>query len=375
MTTNKKRRIVHILLYIVWAVILVGCYIAISQTGSGALHATLMRSVLCLIMGGGFAIIELVSYIVNRFRDAKQSTTDGVRERYKRENEISLEDRLERIEKKHSIATLAWVGFGLLFVVVGVSGIQNYAKDKKNGPIEIVLTQTSVEQQRNINSRRTYKRNRYYLRGSQESSVKSFNVTDLLDQKTMDAINAESPRVVIIQYPETKAILQVQVYFDGGTVVVPDGPALTGSNHVDEPNSTDVTTTVDMTDTIAATDMNVTTEGLESTEPAEGGEGAEGVYEEIPMEHLLGVDRPSEGEELATTQFKLEHMWFEVLYEDGDSASEEDYVELRETYSIESNQNYMIYSGFEGAYEVIVIYDKESTIVNRLIARKKKVSN
>lgn len=369
MTTDKKRRIVHILVYIVWAVILLGCYIAISQTGSGALHAALMKSVLCLILGGGFAIIELISYIVNRFRDAKQSTTDGVRERFKRENEISLEDRLERIEKKHSIATLAWVGFGLLFVVVGVSGIQNYAKDKKNGPIEIVLTQTSVEQQRNINSRRTYKRNRYYLRGSQESSVKSFNVTDLLDQKTMDAINAESPRVVILQYPETKAILQVQVYFEDGMVVIPDGPVLTGSNHVDEPDSTNVTTTVDTEETIA------TTEEFESTESTEEGEGAEDGYEEIPMEHLLGVDRPSEGEELATTQFKLEHMWFEVLYEDGDSASEEDYVELRETYSIESNQKYMVYSGYDGAYEVIVIYDRESSVVDRLIARKKKVSN
>lgn len=369
MTIDMKRKIVHILLYISWAVILMGCYITISQIGSGALQAVLMRSVLCLIMGGGFAIIELVSYIVNRIQDAKQSAADGVRERNKRENEISLEDGLERIEKKHSIATLAWVGFGLLFVVVGVSGIQNYTKDKKNGPVEIVLSQTSVEQQRNINSRRTYKRNRYYLRGSQESSVKSFNVTDLLDQKTMDAINSESPQVVIIQYPETKAILQVQVYFKDGLVVVPDGPALTGSNHVDEPDSTNVTTTVDTTDSIA------TTEAFESTEPAEEDECAEGVYEEIPMEYLLGVDRPSEGEDLATTQFKLEHMWLEIRYEDGDSASEEDYAELRESYSIESNQNYMVYSGYDGAYEVIVIYDRESSVVDRLIARKKKVSN
>ncbi len=366
MTTDMKRKIVHILLYIVWAIILVGCYIAISQIGSGALQAVLMRNVLCLFMGGGFAIIELVSYIVNRIQDAKQSAADGVQERYTRENESTLEDSFEHIEQKHSIATLAWVGFGLLFVVVGVSGIQNYAKDKKSGPVEIVLTQTSVEQQRNINSRRTYKRNRYYLRGSQESSVKSFNVTDLLDQNTMDAINAESPQVVIIQYPETKAILQVQVYFEDGMVVVPDGPALTGSNHVDEPDSTNVTTTVDTTDTIA------TTEAFESTEPAERDEGA---YEEIPMEYLLSVDRPCEGEDLATTQFKLEHMWLEVRYEDGDSVSEEDYDELRENYRIESDQTYMVYSGYDGTYEVIVIYDRESSVVDRLVARKKKVSN
>ena len=127
------------------------------------------------------------------------------------------------------IRVLGHIGFipfitlalGILAIWAGGLQVGDCIKDYREGTVDIVLMNTSAEYYRSTSSR-GYSHKRYTVKGMEVSTRENYKFRfGSLSNQAMDAINADSDRIEMRIYPNSKAVVYMKICGSDQTIVLP----------------------------------------------------------------------------------------------------------------------------------------------------------
>lgn len=322
--------IISYILYFAGVALLLVNKFFMPQIGEKVLPGKLISGVAVVLLGIGLCIYHIIQMLPQ-----------------KRKNEEESYD-------KERIKSIIQIIIGIVVIFFSTQSVMGCITDMKQGPIEIVLNGTYVEEHYRHTTRRRADRKIWYLYGMEGGTdEKKIKVEDIFDKQTIDRINQESPMIIVIQYPNTKAIVQFQIHYEHEVVLIPDKVIEV------EP---------------ATTTTEASTSQMDSTEVF-----ATVQYKEIPLDEI--GDLQEKGIEVGAD---LEHVTFVMMYEfimadryDGLDEAEEQIVinAISEEYGLAEDQTCKIYGEMMGTKELVVVYDRETLVVEDMFAREQIVVN
>ncbi len=328
--------IVGYILYFAGVALLLVNKFFMPQIGEKVLTGKLISGVAIVLLGIGLCIYHIIQMLAQKRKNAEVS------------------------DDKERIKSIIQIIIGIAVIFFSAQSVKGCITDMKQGPIEIVLNGTYVEEHYRHTTRRRVRVDRtiWYLYGVEGTSEsKKIKVEDIFDEPTIERINQESPKIVVIQYPNTKGIVQFQIHFEEGMVLIPDK--------------------VIEIEVATATTENDNTEN-DSMEPSNIDASTQ--YVEIPLEEIgdlqeYGIVVGAEYEEVASGLmygFLMSNKYAGASNEAEEQAA---IKAIADEYGLAEDQICVVYSETMGRKELIVVYDSETLVVEDMFARELVINN
>ncbi len=142
---------------------------------------------------------------------------------YGRPRQESLEELYEKRGDHTGLLGVAVFIGGIILTIYGATHVVSDIRDVQNGPVRITLESTKIGNIKQVEAGKEV--SVYDLYGSAGGEVFKFRIdAGEADENLMRRINYLSPEITVIYYPETKAIVQIQILFEeNDKVVLPYG--------------------------------------------------------------------------------------------------------------------------------------------------------
>ncbi|MBQ8247717.1 MAG: hypothetical protein IJZ42_11340 [Lachnospiraceae bacterium] len=205
-----------IILYIICLIALVILFIFKPDMGDNVLFFEFITAV-CFVAGGIFCVILFGIHIWLK-RKEYRSNPNNVAD--------NLEDTFHKSFQGMSFKGVATLLMGILLLGLGMIQIPDCIKDYSSGSVEIVLLNPSMEYRRHTNVR-GYSNRYYVLKGTELSNGEiykfRFHRTSEINEQIVDAINNDSYQINMIIYPNTKAVVSMEICCYDKTIRMPHG--------------------------------------------------------------------------------------------------------------------------------------------------------
>lgn len=207
----KKRNKIFMVIYVICMVVFAFFLLAAQDMGKNILRDELVKSIILVVCGGacfGLAVYRLIDLI-------------------KCKGGYSFKEIMSEI--------VLGLVLGILVLLAGVWNISDCIKDMNEGYEVYYIEDTNIEYSTYQDRTRTFStKNNYTLSGRCDGELIDYNVynTDF-PENLRDRINQESPDMIIYYYPHSRTIAQIQIQFESGVRIVPQGEEPMGEMKVD----------------------------------------------------------------------------------------------------------------------------------------------
>ncbi len=206
-----KNRILHIIIAFICAIVLIVFIIATPEMGEKALFYETLKAF--FVIGFGIYMASFPFIIaIEHIKETKDLPDTQVETRM---------ETLVRILGKIGLIPFVTLVLGVLIIWAGALQVGDCIKDYREGPVDIVLMNTTAEYYRSTSSR-GFSHRRYTVKGMEVSTRENYKFRfGSLSNQAMDAINADSDRIEMRIYPNSKAVVYMKIYGSDQTIVLP----------------------------------------------------------------------------------------------------------------------------------------------------------
>lgn len=180
--------------------------------GAGVLKYKIVKSIGRILLG-----IWLLVTTGHSLMKKEQTNT------YIGSNRESLAQMYENGSGVTDIKSIVIVVLGVILLFIGGFDMVHSIKDMKSGPVKIILESTRVG--KDAREEEEAHRSFYDIYGLANQELFQFRLNgDDMDELLKRKINYRSPQITVVYYPATKAIIQMQIYFEeNDKVILPYG--------------------------------------------------------------------------------------------------------------------------------------------------------
>lgn len=344
------------------AIVLMCLTTFLPSMGMKVLRYKILKYLSFAFLGLAFAVTGAESL----WRDEQANTTYG-RPRRKSLEEV-YENRRDHTGLMGIIALLG--GIALLFY--GGSKVAACVQDAKTGPVQITLESTGVgdkeqadKEDNNVSA--------YDLYGVANLEFFTFRIDgDEMNEMLTRRINYLSPEITVVYYPRSKAIVQVQIFFDeNDKVVLPYGERAYDSKSLEKlPEGKGEA----IEDVEAYKEY---TEAVNEPTPTPGPfVPMRQEYSDVAIEDL-GLPEIKIGDDYITVAQELAALpageCYEMIFPGNDKYEEyfQDMINVKKKYELTEQQRLDIL--YKDDIELIIIYDAETRAIEEVFARRSLV--
>lgn len=359
-TTNREKSVIVRVVITMVCIVLIVISAFLPDMGAKALMYKFIHGISMTLLG----IVFLLPLLMHFLQEQESSFVNG---RYKQE---SLEEMMENKTGYTSIRSILGLLLGICLLWMGVKSIIACVKDMSSGPVWISLESSRVEssgkgEQQSNNS------GNYKLIGLANGEEFLFRLEGAeMYENLAKKINYQVPEIIVVYYPESKAIIQMQIFFDDNDkVVLPEGDrlydsrsleklsqgkgeAIEDSSRYEKVEESDLSKPTAMPGVYAPTTPSYAEVSLEELQLSKIAVGAD--FKELLQEmDSFPEEERFEIKSVITDDF-MDHM--------------KKVVEVKEQYSVSEGQGCDIF--YKDDIELIVVYNKESYIIEAIYARR-----
>lgn len=215
MKTNKFGKIIMYLWILLPTIAILSiCFIStLPSMGMKVLQYSIFKSSIIACLGITFIITAIYAL----------SSSSQARDSYGRPRQESLEELYEKRGDHTGLLGVAALIGGIILTIYGATHVVSGIRDIQNGPVRLMLENTQIGNIDKIEKGESV--SAYDLYGMMNEGVFKISIdADEADENLMRRINYLSPDVTVIYYPETEAIVQIQILFEeNDKVVLPYG--------------------------------------------------------------------------------------------------------------------------------------------------------
>ncbi len=360
MQDNYKKILMYVRIFLPAIAIVLMCLATfLPSMGMNVLRYRILKCLALAFIGLSFAIVGGESL----WRDEEANTSYG-RPRQKTLEEV-YESRKDHTGLMGIIALLG--GIALLFY--GSSKVVACVQDMKTGPVRITLENTRTGEKGQADAENN-NASAYDLYGVANMELFTFRISsEEMDENLMRRVNYLSPEIVVVYYPKSKAIVQVQIFFtEDDKVVLPYGERAYDSKNLEK---------LPVGKGEAIRDVEAYQEYIEESNVATPTPGPfvpmRQEYSEVAIEDL-GLPEIKIGDDYVIVVQELvslpEGECYEMVFPGGDKYEEyfQDMIDVKKEYEITEPQRVGIL--YKDDIELIIIYDEENRTIEDIFARR-----
>lgn len=362
---KKKNLIDGWVVFSVICVVMVLVSVWLPDMGKNVLKYQLTKGVSYLLLGLAFLVPRIMHLL-------QEDTSDTVNGRPRQE---SLEEMMENGTGHISMKSVLSVVFGIILVCAGLKVTIACVRDISVGPVWIRLESARVECGSGSTEQGSSENYKLYGIANGEEYVFDLKGGDMYEN-LMRKINYQMPEMIVIYYPHSKAMMQVQIYFENNEkMVLPQGDRAYDSRSLEKLPEGKGEKVEDISkyensgpeNTVILPSKPTTVPGTyEPTVP---------VYSEVALEELslsevqVGDDF---GEVVRTLTNLPDGEKYEVRMDTSDMDTYMEHLKnvvmVRTEYEVEKELGCDIL--YKGDIELILIYNKDSLAIESIFARR-----
>ena len=200
------------ILYFIGMIVLAVLFLMTPDMGKTVLFYKFAIAIAFFVWG----IFCLLLLIINILQKRKEYKSDP-------DNQADdLNDTFHKAFQNFDFKGIVMLLFGILLIVVSLIQIPDCVKDINTGTTEIVLVNTSIEYRRSTSSR-GFSRKYYSLKGTELSTGENYKFRfEHLSETVFNALSRDFTKVEMVIYPNTKAVVSMEIHCTDKTIVLPD---------------------------------------------------------------------------------------------------------------------------------------------------------
>ncbi len=360
----KKVKLKKIIMYMrlllpALAIVLMCLAAFLPSLGMNVLKYRIIKCVGLAFMGGSFAIVGAESL----WRDEQANTTYG------RPRQKTLEEVYENRKNHTGLIGIIVLAGGIILLLYGGSKAIGCLQDMKNGPVQITLESTRMGDKSQSETKGTDAGD-YDLYGVANTELFTFRISGKeMDENLVRRINYLTPEIIVVYYPKSKAIIQVQIFFaEDDKVVLPYG------ERAYDPKSLEK---LPVGKGEAIEDVEAYKEYTEAVNEPTPTPGPfvpmRQEYSDVDIEDL-GLPEIKIGDDYITVAQELvalpEGESYEMIFPGDDKYEEyfQDMINIKKNYELTEQQRFDIL--YKDDIELIIIYDAETRAIEEIFARR-----
>lgn len=191
--------------------VLIAAYLP--DMGENILKYKLIKGIAYILLGISF----LIPLILHFLQSEDEYTVNG------RPRQESLEEMMENGTGHVSIRTVITLVLGIILLCTGLKTAVACAKDVKAGPVWVQLESSRVESGSGSDTQSSSGNYKLLGLANGEEYIFRLEGKEMYDN-LMRKINYQVPEIIVVYYPHSEAIIQMQIYFDNNEkLVLPEG--------------------------------------------------------------------------------------------------------------------------------------------------------